>query len=542
LVIERLSIPLKFLHPVCNYLHQMVAKKVRAILCVILSFISLYSCHVHAKTHSDNANPHDLVTVKHSVGFQLLEEQDASRVVTGGVLPTTVHPRPVRTYIWYPAKSSDNTKPMRFGRYAELANEDVWPVEIGGNMRTELKYSSKVLARSLGPERFEQLLQQPVNAIEMADALNGPFPLVVIGQGLYYESPVVFAALGEFLAERGFVVATCPLVGTNSPIVRMDIQDLETQVRDLEFVIARVRRLPFVSPDKLGVFGFDMGGMAGLILTMRNADVDAFASVSSGILYERPDGIPANSPHYDPQALRVPWFHSVPVYWMKPADSKVESLFDTARHAERYLLLTKGLGHVDYTSYALIPGRRAMSGYWAASNPEVAKDHDMVNRYIANFFAAFLKQDLDSLEFLSQEPIQIMPGSSMTLERQPADPTLITYEEFVLAVLNGEAEQATEKIRALIATTPDHALLKEANLERLVWSLRDTWGFSEKVMPVIQFRAELFPRSDGAQRMLAEGYVGVSNYPAAIETYKKLFEQIPDDKDIKARLEWLQQQ
>jgi len=35
---------------------------------------------------------------------------------------------------------------------------------------------------------------------------------------------------------------------------------------------------------------------------------------------------------------------------------------------------------------------------------------------------------------------------------------------------------------------------------------------------------------------------GVSNYLAAVETYKKLLEQIPDDKDIQARLEWLQQQ
>ena len=35
---------------------------------------------------------------------------------------------------------------------------------------------------------------------------------------------------------------------------------------DLEFVIAQARRFSFVSQDKLGVFGFDMGGMAGLIL------------------------------------------------------------------------------------------------------------------------------------------------------------------------------------------------------------------------------------------------------------------------------------
>ncbi len=247
---------------------------------------------------------------------------------------------------------------MHFGRYAALADEDIWPVEIAGNLREELKYSRRALARSLAPESFEALLQQPVLAIENADALEGSFPMIVIGQGLYYESPVALAALGEDLAGRGFVVATSPLVGANSPFVRIDVQDLETQVRDLEFVIAQARRVSFVSQEKLGVFGFDMGGMAGLILAMRNADVDAFVSVDSGILWEHPSGVPAASPHYDPSALRIPWLHGTRrLAATRPPDSQRESLFETALHAERYLLLTDGMGHVDFTSYALIEGR-----------------------------------------------------------------------------------------------------------------------------------------------------------------------------------------
>jgi dienelactone hydrolase len=433
---------------------------------------------------------------------------------------------------------------MRFARYAKLADGDIWPAEIAGDLREKLKYSRRALPRSLGPERFELLLQQPVAAIENAKALEGPFPLIVMGQGLYHESPVAFAALGEYLAGRGFVVATCPLVGTNSPIVRFDFRDLETQVRDLEFVIARARRFPFVSPDKLGVFGFDMGGMAGLILTMRNADVDAFVSVSSGILYDNPHAPPANSPHHDPLALRVPWLHSVPDDWMQYEDSQVESLFDTARHSERYLLLTEGLGHVDYTSYALIAGRGEMSGYWKAANPEVLEKHKAVNRYITKFFAAFLMQDPKSLAFLSQDPKQAFQGSTMTLEHRSAVPTPITYEEFVQAVVAGEAERAIEKVRALRTTAPDHILLREAYLERIVWSLRDTWGFDEKVMPVIRFKAELYPSSANALWELAEGYIAIGDHQAAIGVYNRLLEQDPDDKEnyIKPRLEWLHSQ
>lgn len=510
-------------------------------LCLIVSFIAVFSLSAHSDNDSADPVNHAVETGNYSVGFQLLEEQDTSRTVIGAD-STSTFPRPIRTYLWYPARKTSGAKPMLFSRYAELADDDIWPAKITGKMRTELTYSRKVLARSLEPESFKKLLQQPLGVVEDAAPLDGPFPLIVIGQGLYYESPIVFSALAEFLARQGFVVVTCPLVGSNSAIVRMDIRDLETSVRDLEFVIARARRFSFVSSDQLGVFGFDMGGMAGLILTMRNADVDAFVSVSSGILYENQDGIPSDSPHHEPDALRVPWLHSVPVYWMKPADSGEQSLFDTARHSERYLLLTNGLGHVDYTSYALIPDRSPMSGYWEASNPEIEHEHKAVNNYVLNFFNAFLKQDPDSLASMEQDPKLAFEGSAMTIQHRAAVPVQITYEGFVQAVTAGEAEQAIEKVRTLKETNPDHILLSEQTLQRLVWSLRDTWGLYENVLPVIRFIVELFPQSDNAQYMLAEGLVSVGDYPAAIEAYQKILLKNPEDEYSKTRFEWLQNQ
>ena len=61
-------------------------------------------------------------------------------------------------------------------------------------------------------------------------------------------------------------------------------------------------------------------------------------------------------------------------------------------------------------------------------------------------------------------------------------------------------------------------------------------------MPVIRFRAELYPSSVGAQRMLADGYIDSEDFPAAIEVYSTLLEQNPNDSRIKSRLEWLRNQ
>ena len=163
----------------------------------------------------DSASTFGLEPGEHAVGFRLLEDDDRSRAVTGGSRGA-VHPRPIRTYLWYPAQASRRSQPLRFGRYAALADEDVWPSEIAGELRERLKYANGPLARSLPAPSFAALLERPMRAVENAEPLAGPFPLIVIGLGLYYESPITFAATAEYLAGRGFVVATAPLVGTHT--------------------------------------------------------------------------------------------------------------------------------------------------------------------------------------------------------------------------------------------------------------------------------------------------------------------------------------
>ena len=182
-----------------------------------------------------------------------------------------------------------------------------------------------------------------------------------------------------------------------------------------------------------------------------------------------------------------------------------------------------------------------MGGY-AAAGPATIEGYKAVSKYIFNFFAAVLLQNPKSLAFLSQDPKNAIPGSTMTLEHRPATPATITYEEFVQAVIAGQAERAIAEVRALQETEPEHILLQETYLQRLVWSLVGTWGLAEHAMPVIQFTAELYPTSVNTQWMLARGYKDVGDYPAAIEAYSKLLEQNPDNNYIKSQLEWLRSQ
>jgi dienelactone hydrolase len=428
--------------------------------------------------------------------------------------------------------------PMRFGRYAALADDDVWPAEISGRARDVLRFSRGPLARSLDPAAFEALLQRPTLAAENAKPAHGRFPLIAVGQGLYYESPIAFAALGEFLAGRGFVVVTTPLVGTNSTVVRNDAQDLETQVRDLEFAIARARQLPFVSGDRLGVLGFDQGGMAGVLLAMRNPDVDAYASFDFGIMYPHPSGLPQASPSYDAAALRVPWLHATsPSAMDRPQDPGVKSLFDTAVHSNRYLLVTEGMGHVDFTSYGLIGGRRAMPRYWGDPAPETARRQGIIADYLTHFFDAVLRADAASRAWLDRDPKVAFPDAQMTLEHRAAIPPSISYDELVREVVRGDAEAAIGRLRAVYEVEAGRAALDQVHLERLTFSLVYEWGLAKETLPLLAFTVERYSASGQARQTLIEANVQLGNYAAAIGILNAVLQQNPNNAGARARLD-----
>lgn len=436
---------------------------------------------------------------------------------------------------------------MVFGRYAEAADGDVWSDELLDGVRERTAYSRRPFARSLGKERYEEISRSPVQAAEGVRPAPGRFPLIVVGQGLYYESPVSHAVLGEYLASHGFVVATCPLVGTSSPLVRLDAVDLETQVRDMEFVVARVREEPFVTPDGLGVFGFDMGGMAGVILAMRNPDVRAFASVDAGILHGHasaiPSGIPFTAPHFDPVRLRSPWMHATQRAFASPRPGEEgPSLFDAAVHSDRYLILVDGMRHVDFTSYALVPDRAPMRGYWPPARGGEKAAYETVCRYVSSFFRSYLAGDEGSRDFLVMDPEQIAPGIALTVEhRAPASPGPM-HADFLNALLAGDVAAATRMATAIDRSHPDNPHMEESVLIRLGFHLISSWTMADEGTAVLRLSTELHPRSVRSWEALGDGYLWIDDRGRAVPCFKKVLELDPESERARRILDWIERQ
>jgi len=489
-----------------------------------------------------NAPATDLGAGPYPIGFRLLEARDGSRTF----LPRTdlfdhaieeEKARPIRIYLWYPAAEGTGGEKLRFGRYAALSDEDFRP----RGPHAPRAFSEGPLPRSMSEERLKALLSRPVQAREGAEPAAGRFPQVVIGQGLYYESPVAHALLSEYLASYGFVVATCPLVGPDSRLIPLQVPALETQVRDLEFVVAYLRELPFVDARSLGLLGFDMGGMSALVLAMRNSEVDAFASIDAGILFNHPSGLPRSSPHYDLSRFRIPWLHATRTEGgaAPPGYQGDASLFETAVHADRWLVLVGGMRHTDFTSYALIEDREPLLAYWGPSRGSAASNYRAVCAYLRHFFAGHLNGEAAGRRFLALDPADAVPGVPLTIEHRPATPAPPTAADLVNAIYAEGIEVATARLRELHRRDPNLGLAQETALNGLGYQFLYFWGQSDVAVALFELVVTLYPGSANAYDSLGEALLLRGDQEGAIRHYRRSLELDPTNDNARRVLEQL---
>jgi len=333
-------------------------KKTAIIVGLVLLFFPRYSSFAQTFPLWDS-----LDVGSYKVGFKLIETFDYSRIYNHTAQKGTLESaRPIRIYLWYPAQTK-KTGSLTIQSFLKMAADDFG--SLPKETVNQLKESSipVQLKKGLNKESLEELMKKHTASILNAPHNSGSFPLIVMGQGLYYESPFTHLVLCEFLASHGYIVATSPLFGTHYRLVNLNVIDLETQIRDMEFVISQVCNLPCVHPAQLGIIGFDMGGMAGIILAMRNPSVDAFISLDSGILFKHSSGLPQNHSNYDEDLFRIPWMHITQARFV-PTSLNISSTMDRKKYGDSYLILANTVNHSDFTSYAMFGIERTVPGYW----------------------------------------------------------------------------------------------------------------------------------------------------------------------------------
>lgn len=490
----------------------------------------------------------DLESGPFPVGFTLLPGTDPERSyrpkydAQGSLRAAAQRQRPLPMAVWYPARPVAEPGPMRFGRYAELLGP---PVSLAGSGRPRSEAESLLVAelRAAGfaEAAARGMARLPLAAQERVEPLAGPFPLVVLAQGLYFESPSAHVALCEDLASHGYVVVACPLFGTDAPLVQLDPADLETQVRDLECLLTRGRSLPGADPNRAALVGFDLGGMAAALAAMSSAEFDALVSLDSGIAFRYNLALLKTSPRYRPERLRVPVLHITRPRAENEALGLVEdpSLVDSAAWARWYVLRIPGIRHLDFTSYPLLAGLAA--GGAGVAEDSAAARYEVVCTAVLEFLDAYLGRDPRGLAVLGgslgcQAKLEPPAGALNGGSRRPPPPE----GDFVRAVYEEGAGAAAQLFHQVQAAYPGYTQVREATFNELGYRFLYARGDTATAIAVFRLMVEAFPGSANAHDSLAEAYLRAGNRERARENYRKALELDPASPGAAAQLRQLE--
>lgn len=427
---------------------------------------------------------------------------------------------------------------MIFADYVRLIRDNFSTTASEENKLTkEREFAAAPLSRGISTDKLDKLLTTKVAARREAPPQPGTFPLIVLGHGIGYESPINHFILCEYLASHGYVIATAPLLGTNLPLVNLDLIDLETQVRDMEFVISRARAFPNASRERLGLIGFDLGGMASLILQMRNTDVDALIALDSGIMFEHNTRLLRQSPFYDPEKLRVPLMAVTGMTAEIEATGVHEdlSLFEAAKYATTRLIRIGGMRHSDFTSITMI--EEVIPGFSGLTRDHPGRNYETLCTYSLNFLDAYLRNDPKSLAFLQEE---IAPKNrTVSVEIRSGRPSPPSEGQFIQTLLEDGFDQAARMYKKVKAEHPDLTLFRESVMNRLGYRFLYQLGNAPAAIQIFKLNVEAFPRSPNLYDSLAEAYLVSGDREAAIANYMKSLELNPANANAVEKLKAL---
>ncbi|MDH4158051.1 MAG: hypothetical protein OEW00_12335 [candidate division Zixibacteria bacterium] len=453
----------------------------------------------------------------HRIGFQTFEEYDYSRTFRpkrdyfGAQLPGE-RARPIQICVWYPARPAVEDVEITYGEYVFPNPEDPdFYAFLSGLQRRELLYLISLPGSSGG--LVLDAMSVGVAAVRNAPPEEGQFPLLLyfpdVGRGLSDN-----LVLCEYLASHGFVVATTNSAGMADMSPTADQADLETLIRDREFALAHLRDLDFVDKDRLGVLGRGFGGLAALIMQMRNYDIDAVAGLDAwSVLREHLEFATLN-PNFNAGRMITPLLQ---IYYKDEPTSDL-ALLDSCKYADRYLAGFENRSEDDLSSYGAIRQLLADSVdlTLAISRPS----YDLACRHTRDFFKAHLEADEASRASLTAT------GTTTFKSGQDLPPTT---DQFLAIIRNQGADRAVEIWDKFKESDPGSITVPEATLNAAGYQMLQS-GRSEEAVKLFRINAESYPGSANCWDSYADGLIAIGDHEGAIRCYKKVLEVLPTDQ------------
>lgn len=492
-----------------------------------------------AQSHFTRFNPPG----PHSVGLRVVEQHDLSRGYHGATDPYTggarsgTQARPIQTLIWYPAERGTG-QAMNAGEYLRLgATTDNFGLPAAERARLEREYVN-ARAGALTPERAQIELAALVLARRDARAGAGRFPVVIYAPS--YRGPALENAdLCEYLASHGYVVIASPSTGQWPSGMTDDLEGVEAQVDDIQFLIGYAHSLPHADTERIAVMGYSWGGLANVMAAAKDPRIDALVSLD-GSVRSYPDVI-EQSRFLTPARVTAPMLYvaATPRHIEDlPADMNQErSFLNRMKYGDLYRVTLAPYVH---RNFSVMFGQRFLpeSGYGNYDKDELAVANGWLETYVLRFLDAYLKGDAAGRAFLDTPAARTgAPAHLFTVHQVKRLDDPPTRTAFAAALAREGFERAATIYDAFRKRHPSFTLSDE---EMNAWGynlLRG--GHTQESVAIFRLNTELHANSWNAFDSLGEAYEKGGNRAVAIEAYKKSLALNPGNQNAADRLKTL---
>jgi dienelactone hydrolase len=233
----------------------------------------------------------------HAVGFRTMAGESAPGAAGSEA-------RPVEIAVWYPAAASD-APPLRFGAYFELASDLRRRSAPEGISADDLPRTLSVTisgdADAVPREQAQAILDADMLARRDVAPSPGPFPVVM--WSARYGTVAAQAVLSEFLASRGYVVATVRPVGSQEKLpfevegIDAKLAELDAQTDDVRGALRAVRALPFADDLRTAMLAWSYAGESAWRIAQSDARIDLVVGLDTNVrsswVYQSGDAVDA---------------------------------------------------------------------------------------------------------------------------------------------------------------------------------------------------------------------------------------------------------
>ena len=308
---------------------------------------------------------------------------------------------------------------MTVGDYVRLAD-------------TEIHFKAPNEKENRWRSLLKTLFDIPLWAVRDAQPTKRRYPVLIYAPS---DSSVSWenADLCEYLASHGYVVLASPSMGVLTRDMTDDLDGINTQARDISFLITYAKTLPDADLSTVAVVSWSWGGISSLFAAARDSRIDALVSMDGSMRYY--PGLVKMAGDVHPEQMTIPLLFFTREdpdllediernYGGPPAYVAGPNVLNAWIRGDLLSVNMLGMAHAEFSSMF----QRRESAQRFAENQiadygreDANTSHAWVALYTLKFLDAYLKHDASAKASLEKTPAEHgVPKHFMGVTLRPA--------------------------------------------------------------------------------------------------------------------------